>query len=96
MGEESRSIPSFASCASVCLFDPPPFITIHIILWHAGLPWHCGQSVSSEREARDRGASPQPDPILPPTALRTQSEPAAGAEAESGQMVTQHTVLVCF
>lgn len=76
--------------------DPPSFITIHIILWHEGLPWRCGQSVSSEREARDRGASPQPDPLLPPTALRTQSEPAAGAEAESGQMVTQHTVLACF
>lgn len=63
MGEQSKSITSSASCASVCLFDPPPFYNhpyyplacrTSVALWkkrlvRTGSPW--SRSVSSTRSS---------------------------------------------
>lgn len=65
------------------------WLCIRVVIWSAGLPWCRVKGVSSEWEVCDWGADPEPDPVLPPTALRTQPGPAQRAEAESGQMVQQ-------
>lgn len=55
----------------------------------AGFPGRGGEGLSAEREARDRGAGSDPDPVLPAPALRAEQRPAEGAGGEGGPLVRQ-------